>query len=315
MNAEVFAEWLRRQGHRVVRTQSSYWYDQGPRVYQAFPYHWEICPGEDELHELLRGEKAIALRYSTPVSGDCGAISYHVVLEVKDYDLSQLPKKARYDVRKGTKKFRYEPLSVQQLSSEGWAMREETLIRQGRIKAETRNGWERLTRSLGDMPGFEAWAGIDSTGKLASSLIAFTCDGCCCILYQQSRTEYLEDGANNALAYHFSVHTLSRPEITSIFYGLHSLDAPPSVDEFKFRMGYRAKPVRQRVAFHPALKPLLNPFTYLLAGGLHRLAPGNPTLSKAEGMLRFYRQGLRGLAEQDWPTPLKEQKASLVPIV
>ena len=49
MNAEIFAEWLRRQGHSVVRTTSSYWYDKSSRVYQAFPYHWIIQPTEEEL--------------------------------------------------------------------------------------------------------------------------------------------------------------------------------------------------------------------------------------------------------------------------
>jgi len=41
MNIEIFAEWLRHQGHQIHKTQHSYWYDQGPCVYQAFPYHWQ----------------------------------------------------------------------------------------------------------------------------------------------------------------------------------------------------------------------------------------------------------------------------------
>ena len=55
MDAETFAEWLRRQGHRVVHTASCYWYDAGPQVYQAFPYHWIIDPVEDELIDSLPG--------------------------------------------------------------------------------------------------------------------------------------------------------------------------------------------------------------------------------------------------------------------
>ena len=77
MNADIFAEWLRRQGHRVARTESSYWYDQGPRVYQAFPYHWLISPDDLEITELIRQHGALALRYSTPVRSEEGAISYH----------------------------------------------------------------------------------------------------------------------------------------------------------------------------------------------------------------------------------------------
>ena len=68
MNAEIFAEWLRRQGYRVVRTASSYWFEVSARVYQAFPYHWVIEPSEEELSRLLTEHHAIALRYSTPVN-------------------------------------------------------------------------------------------------------------------------------------------------------------------------------------------------------------------------------------------------------
>jgi len=65
MNAEIFVEWLRRQGYRVVRTRSSYWHNAGPQVFQAFPYHGIINPSEQELRKLLLQNNAIALRYST----------------------------------------------------------------------------------------------------------------------------------------------------------------------------------------------------------------------------------------------------------
>ena len=67
MNPETFAEWLQRQGYKVVRTDSSYWYEASSRVYQAFPYHWLIQPAEDELSAFLRQQNAIGLRYSTPI--------------------------------------------------------------------------------------------------------------------------------------------------------------------------------------------------------------------------------------------------------
>jgi hypothetical protein len=79
MNAEVFAEWLRRQGHRVIRTPSSYWYEAVPRVYQAFPYHWLITPRDEELYQMLGENHAVGLRYSTPLDSHLGAVSYHSV--------------------------------------------------------------------------------------------------------------------------------------------------------------------------------------------------------------------------------------------
>ena len=44
----------------------------------------------------------------------------------------------------------------------------------------------------------------------------------------------------------------------------------------------------------------------LLRVGL-RLRPGNPTLSKAEGMLRFYLHGRLPLSRQSLPQPLQAQ--------
>ncbi len=68
MNADIFAEWFRRQGYRVLRTPSSYWYEASSRVYQAFPYHWLIEPPEQELRGLLVKNNAIAVRYSAPLT-------------------------------------------------------------------------------------------------------------------------------------------------------------------------------------------------------------------------------------------------------
>jgi hypothetical protein len=308
MTPDVFAEWLRRQGYHVVRTPSSYWVQVGPRIYQAFPYHRHITPPPAELDQLLRQNRAFGLRYSTTSDQSDGMMSYHVVYEGPEYPLNSLSKKARYDVRKGLKSASVEPISWARLAGEGWALRAETLERQGRDGAESRIWWERLCHSAEDLPGFEAWAAI-ARGNLVASLVAFSCGNCCSILYQQSSTEYLRNGVNNALTYIFSSEVLRHPGITQIFYGLQSLDAPPSVDEFKFRMGYMAKPVRQRVVFHPWLTPFFNRASHTVTRQLLHWRPDNPMLAKAEGMLRFYLEGKRPLAEQDWPECLAGRKA------
>ncbi len=80
MNAEIFAEWMRRQGRRVFRTSSSYWYEAGPHVLQAFPYHWLISPSEDEVRTLLLSNGMFSVRYSTRLNSPAGKISYHIIL-------------------------------------------------------------------------------------------------------------------------------------------------------------------------------------------------------------------------------------------
>lgn len=311
MQAEFFAEWLQRQGYHVIRTASSYWFNQGPRVYQAFPYHWIITPSQEELGQLLHENKAIGLRYSTPIDSVPGAISYHVVYVDQEYTFNKMAKKARYDVRKGSKKFTVEPVSFERLTTEGWQSRADTLVRQGRVGVESQQYWENLCRSAVGLSGFETWAAI-ADGEMAASLVAFTCDNCCSILYQQSRTQYLSKGVNNVLTYVFTNEVLQRSGSPWVFYGLHSLDAPASVDQFKFRMAYTAKPVRQRVVFHPFLRPAFNRASYAFIRKMAGWKPGNTLLAKGKGMMRFYLEGKRPLAEQTWPPPLLKRKEEIL---
>ncbi len=314
MCPEIFAEWLQRQGYKVVRSMSSYWVEVTPAVLQAFPYHWLIQPDENELNQLLASNRAVGLRYSAPITFKKGTSSYHVIYDDIEYELSMLPKKARYDVRKGIANFSIEEISFERLAIEGWQLREDTLVRQGRQGAESRSWWEKLCSSAEGLPGIEAWAAIKD-GNLAAALIAISCAENCSILYQQSRTQYLKEGVNNALTFTFSQDVMSRPTIKKIFYGLQSLDAPVSVDEFKFRMGYKANPVRQRVVFNQYIAPVFNRMSYKLLKYILRFAPGFSSLSKAEGMLRFYLEGNRPLADQFWPEPLAGNKDSILAVL
>jgi hypothetical protein len=311
MNAEIFAEWLRRQGYRVVRTASSYWYETSSRVYQAFPYHWVINPEEKELRELLWQKRGIALRYSTRVDAPKGKLSYHVVWDGLRYELSELPRRARQNVRKGLRYASIEPISMSWLATEGWLLREEVLDRQGRARAEDAAWWRDLCECTEALPGFEAWGAIHE-GKLVGSMLTLVCDGCCLFLYQQSSTECLKYRVNNSLFYTITAAVLERPEVSSVFLGLHSLDAPESVDEFKFRMGYRPRPVRQRVVFHPGLSPVFNAGSHRLINRLVERYPERPALSKLEGMVRFYLEGKRPLDHQRWPERLMPRQSELL---
>jgi hypothetical protein len=101
---------------------------------------------------------------------------------------------------------------------------------------------------------------------------------------------------------------LGRPNISGVFFCLQSLDAPESVDEFKFRMGCTARPVRQRVVFHPLLAPFFNKVSHTAIRRALGRNPGSTTLAKAEGMVRFYLEGKRPPGKQEWPHCLAEHK-------
>jgi len=308
MNAEIFTEWVRRQGRHVIRTESSYWYDAGPRVFQAFPFSWLIEPSEQELSKLMMKHGIVSLRYSLPLEAKEGMISYHVVLHAP-YELEMLAHQARNGVRRGLKSFRVENISFQRLAEDGWVLQLDTLERQGRTDSMSQAEWRAICLAAEGLPGFEAWGALSSEGELAATLLTVLVDDTYNVPYAQCHRKFLREHVNNALFYTVSKELLGRAGVAGIFFSLHSLDAPDSVNEFKFRMGLQAKAVRQRVVFHPLLRPLVSRSSHKLLASLLKRYPGNYLLSKAEGMVRFNLQGRLSLAEQEWPECLAEAKA------
>jgi len=310
MNAETFSEWMRRQGHQVFRTASSYWYDAGPHVLQAFPFHWLITPDEKEIRKLMLGHGIAALRYSTPLDFPKGMVSYHVVLH-KPYELEMLRSQARNGVKRGLDHFKVEQISFERLATEGWVLQQDTLARQDRLRSMTQREWELLCRSAEGLQGFETWAAI-SQGELAGAVIICRIDDVFNVPYAMSHSRFLGNHVNNVVFFSISREILRREGVSNIFFTVQSLDAPANVDEFKFRMGFEPKAVRQHVVFHPFLNSFATSIVQSLTRKLLQRDPSNPWLAKAEGMLRFHVEGKRDIAEQTWSDCLSMQKDTLL---
>lgn len=304
MNAEVFAEWFRRQGHLVIRTKTSYWCDFGPRVCQAIPFCCTIAPGEDELHDLLVGNRIIGIRYSTPVDAGKGVMSYHAICQDHDYDLCSLPRQSRQNILKGTKSCVVQRVPFSIVARDGWELHADSLKRQHRRDKVCRRSWEVMCHSADDLPGFEAW-GAFVDGELAAAVVLASVDDCAVLLSHNSRTKHLPWKPNHALIFSLTKELIRREGISKVFYTLQSLDAASELDEFKFRMGYKPVPIRQRVVFHPAVSPLVNGVSHCLARLLHRAMPANPLFSKAEGLLRFAIKGRSEGIAQELPEALR----------
>jgi len=306
LNVENCCEWLRRQGHRVIHTKSSYWYDAVPGVLQAFPHHRLIRPAAEEIRELTFGKGNLALRYSTPVSSPDGAISYHVVLR-NPYSIEMLRPQSRNAIRRGLGHCDMEQIPLRRLAKEGWALQQDTLKRQDRLRSMTQARWERTCLSAENLPGFEAWAAIVE-GQLAATILTARVEETCFVHSAQASNRHLRMHVNNALFYAASRTMLARDGVREVFFGLHSLDAPKSVDEFKFRMGLMAKPIRQRVVFNPLVHPFANRLAHQVLSTWMAQDSCNWFAAKAEGMLRFHLQGRLSLDRQCWPDCLSEYR-------
>lgn len=287
MNVTVYAEWLRRRGQKVVATYSTHWHSEGFGVFQAFPYHRMIQPSEEELRELMTDHGATVLRFSMPVGSSELSDDYHVVYTGVEYDLGTLGTWARKNVRRGLRNCEVGMVSFERYVQEGWALRTDTLARQGRHVNETRDQWERQYSCASDLPGFEVWA-AEVRGRLAATLVTFRMDDWCYMVYQQCHRDYLPDHVNNALTFVVTRNMIKVAKLKGVFYGMRSLDAPKSVDEFKLRMGFEARPIRQRVIFHPRLRPFINRATHRMVKSLSAILPRNRPLSKAEGLIRSH---------------------------
>lgn len=302
MNAEIFAEWMSRRGHRVFRTASSYWYEAGPHVLQAFPYHWLISPSEEEIHNLTVSHGIISVRYSALLNSPVGKISYHIILH-NPYNVEMLRPQVRNDVEHGLDHCRVERISFERLATEGWTLQRDTLDRHRRLKSMTREEWEQLCHSASDLPGFETWAAF-SEGELAAAVIICQINDTWCMPYTLSHGNFLKDHVNDALFFTVSCNLLSRENAEGIFLTVQSLDDPSAVGDFELRMGLVPRPVRQIVDFHPWFRPLATTATHKLCKSLLQINHQASVLTKAEGMLRFYIEGRQPIMKQHLPTCL-----------
>lgn len=288
MRSEPFLEFLARQGHRIIETESCYWYKAEPRFFFYFPYHKLIMPGEDELKRLLWGKPNIGVRYFTPMNLR-GKESFMIVCDEKNYDFTSLdPHSARRETRKGLENVEIRQMEFKELATLGSSLVHDTLNRQGRahLRQEEKK-WRLYCLSAQGLEGFEAW-GAFAGNNLAAFMLTYQMEDHFTILQQGSATIYLPLYPNNALVYYVTKLKLASPDVNAVYYGPQSLDAPESLDKFKFRMGFQKKPMKQVIVFNPVIKPFIGGFTHKCIKLLSMSMPKSDVFRKIEGTLRFY---------------------------
>lgn len=288
MKSETLAEFYKLQGHKIYKSESSTWYDAQPGFYFNIPYHRLITPNKEELNKILWDIPCIALRYFTTV--DCvGKSSYMIVCSDKNYDITSVDAKyARRQTRRGLENFQIRQLEFTDLVAHN-RLNIDTLIRQGRKPSVwTEARWNRYCMSASGLYGMEAWGAYNGI-NLAAFIIAYQMDDYFEILHHSSATEYLHLYPNNALVYSVTKQKLSSNEVNHVSYGPQSLDAPDSLETFKFRMGYEKLPMKQGIIFHPLVSPFINNISYQLILRISARSKAD-FWRKLEGVFRFYRE-------------------------
>ena len=288
MQPEALSELFIRQGYRIFKSESCYWYNVQPGFYFNIPYHRLISPSKEELNRILRGIPCIAIRYFTPI--DCvGKSSYMIVCSDKNYDITSVDAKyARRQTRRGLENFQIRQIDFKELVNHN-SINIDTLIRQGRMRRIwTEKRWKLYCLSADGLSGLEAW-GAFYENNLSAFIVAYQMDDYFEILHHSSATKYLQLYPNNALVYFLTKLKLTSKEVNHVSYGPESLDAPESLETFKFRMGFQKLPMKQVIVFHPFIRPFIKGSTLSLIQRISRTRPED-FWRKLEGILRFYKE-------------------------
>jgi hypothetical protein len=128
---------------------------------------------------------------------------------------------------------------------------------------------------------------------LAAFLVTVTFEDSVEFLLARSRTDQLGAYPNNALLFYVTQEMLVRRKVREITFGLESLEPVGPLDQFKFAMGFRPGPIRQRVVFHPLVRALLRQAVVrsLFRRWTDRRGTEAVFWRKAAGLLRFAEEG------------------------
>lgn len=293
MQGESFACFLSAIGHRVVQTSSSYWYDASRFCFLSFPSHQLLTPSPEELRQVWRQGRCWGVRFPGPIAGP-GRASYQIVCDDRTYDIDQLSANLRSKVRRGLRRCEVGPIPLADLAERGLAADRDTLARQGRPVRLSSAAWPRYWAAAAQTPGMEGWAACVG-GAVAAFLVTVQFGDSVEFLLARSRSDHLDAYPNNALIFHVTREMLVTRGVREITFGLESLEPVGPLDQFKFGMGFRKRPIRQRVVFHPVMRALIRP--QMLRTAVYRWADRfgaeGAFWRKTAGLVRFAEDGLK----------------------
>jgi hypothetical protein len=286
MDADRLAAFYERSGVRVARSASSWWYEAAPRFLVAIPCHRPLSLPDAEARDLIRRERLAGLRYICDPR-DGGRASFHLVCDDPAYGLDKLSANTRSKVRRGLGRNEIRRISGSELASVAESAFFETMARQNRASEGALRTWKRMLVAADEEPAVEIWTAWHE-GEFASYLIAVRIEDTCEFFQARSEGRLMRHYPNNALIFTLTEEMLVRRGLREVTFGIESPEPVEDLDAFKLQMGYRKKPVRQRVVFHPLLRATLGlaPLRRLLER-VGSKPDANVLLRKAAGILKF----------------------------
>jgi hypothetical protein len=226
-----------------------------------------------------------------------GRPSYRIVVDDPRYDLKSLAGKARNQTRRGLERCEVRAVPSEFLSEAGLRLHEETLKRQGRrLQSSFRSSWLRYTKGASECREAEAWAAF-CEGQVASFLIAFRMGEVSHVLIMRSATGLLRNYPNNAVLFAYIRHTITSGIAREVSIGFESIqEGMDSLDHFKVGMGFKKKPLDQRIELRPSLARVLRKPVLALGQRVLDSRWAGEQGAKLAGLFRWYSEQGSGRA-------------------
>ena len=244
---------LQECGQRVIQTASGYWhapYAHG-RIVMPFPLQRQAAPGKSEISEIFQqAPSAWFIRYVAPARGE-GLNSFFLVRR-PPYSIESLSAKCRKNTRRSLRVLNVRRLTFREVLELGWEAHSDTMLRH----AEKPSGFG-FDATLDKFGGYAAW-GAFSGDSLAAYAVTLTIDDWAHILISRSANRFLKLCPNNACIFFLCEQLFASGYISTVSYGLESIDGLNELDHFKESMGFEKEPVQQMFAVRPLIRPLLN---------------------------------------------------------
>ena len=289
MSHQSYAEFMKKLGHKVVRTESAWWFQGAGGIYAQFPWHETITPGQSEIDSLL-GLTGTAARYSCP--GGTGRDSHFYVCDDPEFAIEKLSSNTRSKIRRGLKRCTVSPISFDELQRlDAAELSRETMLRQNRTAGPEHDAyWKRYFKAAAETESMEGWAAFNE-GQLAAWLIACRFNECINISILRSRRSMLSNYPNNAMLFEFVRNAIRREGVSMVSFGWESIRPQlDSLDDFKLSMGFEKRSVGHRIEVNRFVRPILRGRILSSLEGIAVRRSKHERFGLMAGMLKWYRE-------------------------
>lgn len=256
---------------------------------QRFPLECNESVDPDFVQELISIAGVHIVTYLLPASKTHVANCFDYVCDGPDYQIDDLSKNGRRDVRRGLRNFLVRLCSWDEIAKDGFPACADTFARHG-YSAPDPSWFADMVAQLKRSQFHEVW-GAWREDRLAAWMTVIKIDDWAIIDVARSCTELLKWCPNNAICFAATSRLIVEEKRKYVTYGLSSIQVDVnelSMHKYKIRMNYDPLPRCREFETGLLLRPVLKSATMSWVWGkLSKAFSGSSNLRKLAGMSRI----------------------------